>query len=223
MGWNQRINERPIHPVQVQTFEIARAEITVAQYLQCMLANICEVPTSNESNWNIPGRANHPINMLSWYDARELAEFMGGRLPTEAEWEYVARYARGNDRYPWGAEEPNCTLANFSEDSSGESCTGSGTEPVCSKGAQGESALGICDLSGNLWEWVEDGYTPNYNSSPSDGSAAEGVGASKVIRGGGWQSGPETLTSTYRLEMSPSIRQSHIGVRIVKSVTPPQD
>lgn len=222
MGWNQRINERPIHPVRVETFEVARAEVTVAQYLQCVLDNVCSVPTLSESNWNIPGRANHPINALSWDDARELAQYMGGaRLPTEAEWEYVARYSHLNDRYPWGSEMPSCSLAHFNDGALGEGCGESGTAPVCSY-PEGESSLGVCDLGGNVWEWVEDGYNPNYNNAPADGSAAEGVGASKVVRGGGWRAGPETLTSTYRLEMSPSVRFDHIGVRLVKSVSAPE-
>ena len=100
-------------------------------------------------------------------------------------------------------------------------CGESGTAPVCSY-PEGESSLGVCDLGGNAWEWVEDGYNPNYNSAPADGSAAEGVGATKVVRGGGWRAGPETLTSTYRLEMSPSVRFDHIGVRLVKSVSAPE-
>jgi formylglycine-generating enzyme required for sulfatase activity len=143
---------------------------------------------------------------------------MGGRLPTEAEWEYVARYGRNNDRYPWGSLDPSCDLANYNDNVQGEGCGQNSTAPVCSYSPLGDSALGICDLSGNVWEWVEDGYSPNYNSTPIDGSAAEGLGASKIIRGGGWRAASDTLTSTYRLEMSPSIRFDYIGVRLVRSV-----
>lgn len=220
MGWNERINERPIHPVRVPTFEIARAEITVAQYLQCVLNNICDTPISNDSNWHTPGRSAHPINALSWTEANELAEYLGGRLPTEAEWEYAARKNR-NHRYPWGADEPTCVQANFNDGLQGDGCGNGMTAPVCELSPNGDSSLGICDMGGNVWEWVIDGYSPNYNNTPTDGSGAEGAAASKVIRGGGWRSGPETLTTTYRLEMSPSVRFDYIGVRIARSVNDP--
>ena len=218
MGWNERLNERPIHPVRVPTFEMARAEVTVAQYLQCVLGNVCDTPINNDSNWHTPGRSEHPINSLSWPEANEIANFLDGRLPTEAEWEFAARKNRNEARYPWGVSEPSCDLANHNDGVQGDGCGTGTTAPVCSRGPLGNNALGICDMSGNVWEWVADGYSPNYNSTPTDGSAAVGVAASKVIRGGGWRSGPETLTSTYRLEMSPSIRNDYIGVRIVRSV-----
>lgn len=218
MGWNERINERPIHPVTVPTFEISRTEVTVAHYLQCMFDRICDPPLSNDSNVNTPGRAAHPINALSWAEANEIAEYLGGRLPTEAEWEYVARFGHFDDRYPWGADAPSCTFANYNNGSLGEGCGRHSTAPVCSHSPAGDNELGICDLSGNVAEWVADGYAANYNSAPSDGSAAVGTAASKVIRGGSWRTSSDSLTSTYRLEISPSIRFDDIGVRLVRTV-----
>ena len=218
MGWNERVNERPIHPVSVPTFEIARTEVTVSQYLQCMFANVCDTPLNLDSNVNTPGRAAHPINALSWEEAIEFANFVGARLPTEAEWEYVARFGHFDDRYPWGSEAPSCAYAHFQDGLQGEGCGQGSTAPVCSSPA-GESTLGVCDLSGNVSEWLADGYSANYNSTPTDGSAAEGTAASKVLRGGSWRTTADTLTSTYRVEMSPSVRFDDIGVRLVKSVT----
>ncbi len=218
MGWSDRINERPIHPVRVPTFEMARAEVSVAQYLQCVLDNICDTPISNDSNWHTPGRAAHPINALNWAEATEVAEYLSGRLPTEAEWEYAARLNRNDARYPWGEGAPTCSEASYDDSALGQGCGAGSTSPICDRSPAGDNSLGICDLGGNVWEWTADGYSPNYNSTPTDGSASPGVSASKVIRGGSWNTGPETLTSTYRLEMSPSIRSANIGVRVTRNV-----
>jgi len=217
MGWNQRSNERPIHPVSVPTFELGRFEVTVAQYLQCVLTFTCPVPTLAESNWNVPGRTDHPINALSWEEAKSFARWAGARLPTEAEWEFAAR-DRGTDaRYPWGGAPLGCDRAVYAL--GGDGCGAGASAPVCSRSPAGDSPLGFCDLSGNMLEWVEDGYNSSYATTPRDGSAAVGATAGRVVRGGGWRSSFDALTTTYRMEMSPSVRFDYVGFRLARTVT----
>lgn len=220
MGWNQRVNERPIHPVTLDTFEISKTEVTVAQYLQCIFTNECPVPTLSESNWNMPGRAMHPINSLSWSEARFFAAWVGGRLPTEAEWEYVARAGGSDQRYVWGDAPIDCTLVQHNDSSLGLGCGMNSTAEVCSLSPAGDSDFGLCDLLGNVAEWTEDVYFSNYNSTPRDGSAAVGESGARVLRGGSWRDDPIDLTTTYRLQMSESIRLDNVGVRLVHEVTP---
>jgi len=217
MGWNQRANERPIHPVSVPTFEMSRTEVTVAQYRLCVEAFECSLPTQPESNWNIPGRQQYPINSITWAEALNYATWVGARLPTEAEWEFVARHRGTDARYPWGDEPLSCERAHYNN-ANGEGCGTGASAPVCSLSPAGDSPLGFCDLSGNVVEWTADGYNNSYNDTPRDGSAASSDTGGRVVRGGSWRSDFSTLTSTYRMEMSPSVRFDYIGARLARSV-----
>jgi len=98
-------------------------------------------------------------------------------------------------------------------DGSGNGCgRGDTTWPVCSKRA-GNSAQGICDLAGNVWEWVEDAYG-DYDNAPTDGSARTGdAGADRVFRGGGWRSSARYLRAAYRDCDAPAGRSVLLGFR----------
>ena len=123
-----------------------------------------EPPTGAGFNWGAPNRGSYPVNGVSWINAQRFALWAGHRLPTEAEWEYVAR-SRGQDiRYPWGYAEPTCDLAH------NYSCPGTHTIAICSL-PDGDSAQGVCDLAGNVWEWVADQYHRSYAGAPADGRA----------------------------------------------------
>ena len=74
--------------------------------------------------------------------------------------------------------------------------------------------------SGNVWEWIIDGYLPNYFDAPDDGSPVlEGPNSTKLVRGGGFDLGADVATTTYRLERSPNLRLKHVGVRLVRDVS----
>ena len=107
--------EQPVHSVTVQSFEMMDTEVTVELYRQCVDDHACTKPgTENLCNWKVSGRDDHPINCVDWQQAVEFCRWAGGRLPTEAEWEYAAR-SRGQDiLYPWGNDLPTCSLANHS-------------------------------------------------------------------------------------------------------------
>ncbi len=176
-------DERPVHEVTVQAFEMNRTEVTIGQYLSCVLDGACSSPDTGEyCNWDKAGRGNHPVNCVDWQQANDFCEFAGGRLPSEAEWEYAARGGGQDITYPWGDESPSCTYAVM--DDRGNGCGEDRTCAVCSKTA-GNTEQGLCDMAGNVWEWVQDWYHSDYNEAPSDGSAWETPSGSHRVRRGG--------------------------------------
>ena len=211
-------NELPVHPVDVPTFELAQTEVTVAQYRACVDAGRCEAPDTRgyECNWGVDGRGDHPVNCVDWEQARAFAAFVGGRLPSEAEWEYAARSGGRDQTYPWGDEEATC--ARVVAYDGGAGCGEDRTWPVCSK-PTGSSAHGVCDLAGNVWEWVEDCYHDSYAGAPGDGRAWEGCGAldARVLRGGSWNSYAEYCRSAGRAGPTPGRRAHGLGLRPARS------
>ena len=205
MGSNNNENEQPIHQVTLESFSIMKTEVTVAQYKHCVDAGVCTLPNcdilTDSGGWlscNIAhNRSNHPVNYISWEQIREFSVWVGADLPSEAQWEYASR-SRGLDiLYPWGDSVPTCDLAEFS------TCGGSGTSEVCHF-PLGETTQGVCDFSGNVWEWVLDRYESNYFSTPSNGEAlcdnesCSSRGVNRVYRGGGMGNGASVLTNRVR-------------------------
>jgi formylglycine-generating enzyme required for sulfatase activity len=183
-------SSQPVHTVVVDSFELMREELTVAQYAECVAAGSCVEPTSSSGscNWGVAGRDEHPLNCLSWQNARDVCAWMGGRLPSEAKWEYAAR-SRGEDaRYPWGDDAPSCALAMGWEYASGDDtgCDTGATAEGCSRTA-GNTQQDLCDMAGNVAEIMEDAWHDNYTGAPMDGSAwVEASWTRMVTRGGGY-------------------------------------
>ena len=211
-------DERPVHPVTVASFEISKTEVTVAQYRACVEAGKCLVPdqgslgSSSGCTWNAEGKDDHPVNCLSWDAAKAYAEWIGGRLPSEAEWEFAARSGGLDQAYPWGDTEPTCELAVV------DGC-GLGTQPVCSK-TGGNTEQGLCDMAGNVWEWVEDDWHDTYTGAPKDGSARVDSprASNRVIRGGSWRYVPRNARVAYRSWVYPSYRYVSLGFRVARSL-----
>jgi len=186
--------EHPRHRRVVGDFEVLKTEVTAAQYEACVAAGVCWESLDADprlSNLGKPQRSNHPVNFVDWYQATTFCAWLGGRLPTEAEWEYAAR-SRGKDiDYPWGNEPPDCSRAAL-DDGSGVNCGDwrGGTSPVCSRPA-GNSAQGVCDLIGNVHEWTADWFYPSYDRSGFDRVPKMLNGRTniwshhRVLRGGG--------------------------------------
>ena len=162
-------DELPLRKVDLMAFEMLKTEVTVAQYEACVEASWCAEPEARvDSNWGDPAKSDHPLNYVNWTEAVAFCEWVEGRLPTESEWEYAARN-QGEDLYPWGTEEADCTRAVMSNEM-GDGCGTGTTMPVCSK-PSGNSDLGLCDMIGNVWEWTLDWYHDSYVDAPVDGSA----------------------------------------------------
>ena len=178
---------QPVHTVAVPSFEILKTEVTVHQYGQCVDAGECSVPhdfsedSTNycdpswyRNNWYEPYKLNFPVNCIDYFQAGEYCAWIGGRLPSEAEWEYTARGGGQNIEYPWGDEYPTCELVAAWDglDNYTNGDCWSFEQPVCSK-PSGNSFHGLCDMSGNYEEWVADRVRVQfgYEFAPTDGTA----------------------------------------------------
>lgn len=203
----------PVHSVTVPGFEMTKTEVTVAHYGACVAASACTAPgTTTYCNWNASGYEGHPVNCVDCDQAKAFCTWAGGRLPTESEWEYAARSQGQAIDYPWGNETATCSYAVMSN-----GCGTSRTWAVCSKTA-GNSAQGLCDMAGNVWEWVEDDWHDDYTHAPSDGSAwvDNPRGFSRVIRGGGFGSDTYDLRAAIRYYFNPSGQYFDFGFRCAR-------
>jgi formylglycine-generating enzyme required for sulfatase activity len=150
--------------------------------------------------------ATHPCVKVTWYEAEAYARWRGGRLPTEAEWEYAARGLQALS-YPWG---------NTFDASQTNVVNSKGLTPVGSY-PNGVSWVGAHDMAGNAMEWVQDWLAVNYyQASVSDNPTGPATGRQKVEKGGWWGSNPFVARSAYRhFEDPPDYSDEHIGFRIV--------
>lgn len=213
-------DERPMHTVQMAAFELLKTEVTAAQYLACLKAGACTSPNIWKTcNVGQAGREKHPANCLDWHQARKFCAWVGARLPSEAQWEYAAR-SGGQDRtYPWGAKKPSCGLAVIFY--RGDGCGKGGAWPVCSK-PEGNTLQGLCDMAGNVWEWVEDPWHDTYHGAPANGTAwiAGGAPRSRVMRGGSWFSaGENSFRTSFRIIGVPSRQHGYVGFRCARPLT----
>lgn len=209
-------DEVPVHEVTVTAFEIMRTEVTVAQYAACVDVGACAEPPQGEGrNWNDPGYEDHPVNAVSMYMGAAYCAWAGGRLPTESEWEYAARSGGQDITYPWGDAEPTCALASFNESGTEPHCGTGRTSPACSR-PLGNTAQSLCDMAGNVREWVQDRHHFDYIGAPSDGSAwgTEDNGSRGVNRGGSGLGGG--LRAADRFRQSPSAQNIAVGFRCVR-------
>jgi thiol-disulfide isomerase/thioredoxin len=152
----------------------ARSETTVAQYRACVNAGMCSEPgdaSSNRNcNWGSDRAESNPINCVDWNQATVFCEWVGGRLPNEDEW-YAEASNGGTRPYAWGYQTVTCDYATWEDGNNTDGCGKNSTWPVCSK-PRGNSISGLCDMSGNVWEWTSSLY--------KRGSSA------RVLRGGSW-------------------------------------
>jgi formylglycine-generating enzyme required for sulfatase activity len=149
---------------------------------------------------------------VSWYAAFAFCIWDGGRLPTEAEWEYAAAGGSQNRLYPWGPEAPDNTRANY---------LGSNNSPFIaagSKGTAGAGYFGHQDLAGSMYEWVFDGYSTDYYGHGAlavrcNNCANVDSSTYRVIRGGSWDDGAAYLRANYRNYYTPQDRARNQSFR----------
>ena len=212
-------NETPMHHVYVDDYYVSRFLVTNAEYLDFVRATGRPAPR-NESRsiytlWNgstVPKEIlDHPVINVSWYDARAYCRWVGGRLPTEAEWEKASRGPDGF-RYPWGNETPTLSHANY-----GKSWDGSETLTPVGYYEKGKSPYGIYDMSGNVWQWTNDWYAEHYyDVSPKKNPKGPKRGRNKTVRGGSWINIPAVIHSASRVGYDPLNRIYDIGIRCAK-------
>jgi formylglycine-generating enzyme required for sulfatase activity/predicted Ser/Thr protein kinase len=207
-------DEQPVHIVTLDGFWIDKTEVTNAQYALCVRAGTCDPPRDSssftrDSYYGERAYDDCPVIYASWHDAEDYCGWAGGRLPTEAEWEYAARgpeeYA-----YPWGNDAPDCAKVNYLD------CVGD-TAAVGSHSA-GASWVGAEDMAGNVWEWVADWYNGSYyGSAPSENPAGPSSGEDKVVRGGSWLHNPTAIRAASRSRFWPDVVGNDFGIRCVRS------
>jgi len=209
-------DEKPVHTVRGGAFDMDRYEVTNARYRQCVDAGKCTPPSLVSSHlrphyFDDPAFAAYPVVFVAWSQAAAFCDFAHGRLPTEAEWERAARGTDAPRMYPWGEQQPDCTLANLG---GAGSCVGD-TDRVGRRPA-GASPYGALDMAGNVWEWTSDWYGAGYYAkSASAEPKGPALGTLKVMRGGCWESGADSLRSTCRKPELPSTWAYNVGMRCV--------
>jgi len=215
------VYESPQHTVTLQAFEMTRTEVSVRQYRRCYLAGACTAPALVEgSTWGDPARLDHPVNAVDLPQAEVFCTWAGGRVPSEAEWEYAARSGGLDLTFPWGNELLSCGLANYDDWADGGPTPGCGlgwTAPVCSRSPQGDSLYGLCDLLGNVWEWVADSFHDSYLDAPADGSAwIDHTTTITMMRGGGYQTLDLAMHTRYRGFQERLAQEPWTGIRCVR-------
>ena len=191
--------EEPRHTVNVGAFKMTETEITQSQYE--------DVIGENPSRFE--GCSDCPVEIVSWYDAKEFCEAVGGRLPSEAEWEYAAR-AGTTTKYYCG-DDASCldSIAWYYENSDDK------THPVGQKDA---NEFGLYDMLCNVWEWNEDCWHEDYNGAPNDGGVWAGEDCdSRVLRGGSWRlDDSRYLRASIRGGNHPGISYGDLGFRCAR-------
>lgn len=210
-------DELPLHTVFLSDYYIDLYEVTNAQYEDCVSERVCTPPTQSKSftrdeYFRNPAYSDSPVVFVDWSSAKTYCMWMGGRLPTEAEWEKAARGSTDTRAYPWGDASPTCSLSNFSD------CVGD-TNAVGSY-PSGASAYGVMDMVGNVMEWVNDLYQRDYytDSPRSDPHGPASVYLnSRVLRGGSWDTSGRFLWLTNRAAFPLNTTNFSIGFRCASS------
>jgi len=207
-------DESPKHGVKVAGFWMYAKEVTNGQYRKFLAANPQWTPERIDSklhdgdyleHWKEQSRASkdesYPVANVPWYAAKAYAEWAGGRLPTEAEWEYAAR---GGKQFEYGTAtgEISDQLANPG---------GGGTKPV---GSYRPNPFGLYDLAGNVWEWCSSLYK-EYPYRANDGREDPNGSGARVLRGGSFGNSGALLRAAYRVSDIPSVCIFGNGFRVV--------
>jgi formylglycine-generating enzyme required for sulfatase activity len=224
-GGAAEADEAPKHKVTLDAYLIGKYEVTNKQYHMFVKAtghrlpqNCCEPKyTSWKGDAPIEGTAELPIINVSWDDAVAFCKWVGGRLPTEAEWEKAARGTDGR-LYPWGNESPmSGNRANFSFE---PISVWEGPASLAKKDQyeHGKSPYGAYEMAGNVWEWTGDWYDEAYyKTSPAKNPTGPANGKARVLRGGSWRNNVDTLRASNRNgKHLPEERRVYLGIRCAK-------
>jgi formylglycine-generating enzyme required for sulfatase activity len=200
-------NEGPQHKVKItKPFYMGKYEVTQAQWQRVMGNNPSMFKDSDKL----------PVEQVSWDDCQEFVKkvsaIMGQgacRLPTEAEWEYACRTGTTTRFYSGDGDGSLDRIAWYYGNS------GNKTHEVGGKAA---NAFGLCDMSGNVWEWCSDWYAESYANAQEKDPTGPGTGGSRVLRGGCWKYFPEDCRSAGRSWFSPGFRFIGFGFRVAVDV-----
>lgn len=205
-------DEKPEHDVTLRPYEIDVYEVTVGEFQKFARARNFKTSAEQmgkpaEQTWRVDLRADrfdYPVRWVSWDDADQYCHWRKKRLPSEAEWE---RAARGSDprAYPWGNDFDPARA-------------GLGELHRVGILAANASPAGTYDMGGNVWEWVQDWYNPQFYAQPksADNPTGPDNGGQRVARGGSFTNPPSDLRATRRLKVDPSSSNGDVGFRCAR-------
>lgn len=217
-------NTTPVHTVTLSPYKISKYEITNEEYAEFM--NSIGVNSNGtyqgQSYYNIAdaasridfvggafvtqsGRENHPVALVTWYGADAFCSWAGGRLPTEAEWEFAARGGNLSQGYLFSGSNVADDVAWYGSNSGGD------TNEV---GTKNPNELGLYDMSGNVSELCSDWFG-SYNSSPQTDPQGPPSGTNRVRRSGSWINDDLSSRVSSRSGLNPSSSNSQTGFRLV--------
>jgi formylglycine-generating enzyme required for sulfatase activity len=207
-------NERPVHRVWVDAFEMAACQITNAEYARfCAATSHRKPPHADDPNFS---HSHQPVVAPSWFDAVAFCEWLSKRtgnryrLPTEAEWERAARGGAEQKLYPWG-DLPLESLANYS------SRWKAAPERV---GLAERNAYGLFDIGANVHEWCSDWFDAGYYQvSPDRNPQGPAEGARRASRGGSWRHQTKVSRCSARSSIPPEFQYADYGFRVVRDWT----
>jgi iron(II)-dependent oxidoreductase len=202
---------QPEHKVAIAAFYMDKYEVTNKQYYEFCLKTKNPLPefwgsAQFKCSLDYP---DYPVVGVSSTDAMKYAEWAGKRLPTEAEWEYAAKGGLENCNFPWG-DQIDSTMANY----------GKKYKTTLKVGTFKPNNYGLCDMSGNVWEWTSDYYRADFYSSSQNDNNPKGPirGRFRVIRGGSWHSGAMCQQIYYRNGLPVSWVDFAVGFRCAKDI-----
>ena len=201
-------DERPEHEVCVDGFYMGKYEVTQGQWKEIM----GDSPSSFKDCGD-----NCPVENVSWNDVQEFIRKLNDRadgkyrLPTEAEWEYAAR--NGGNGGKWAGTNDCVELDGYAWH---DKNAGGKTHPA---GQKKPNELGIYDMNGNVWEWVQDTYDKNayYNHSRNNPAYKGEQNSERVVRGGSWYSKSGDVRSTNRFYRQPAYKSGIVGFRLMRT------
>jgi formylglycine-generating enzyme required for sulfatase activity len=233
-------DERPVHRVYVSEFFIGRFPVTNDEYARFVQATGHPAPVVRglprithggrealfrdgaapyvwDNDQPPAGHGGHPVVLVQYDDAVAYCHWLSGeltrsvRLPTEAEWEKAARGGTEGLRYPWG-NGIDASRANYLTDPATRPQRG--TRPT---GTYPPNAYGLCDVCGNVWEWVADWYGADYYGlGETRDPRGPQTGKVRVVRGGSWVNDDVAmLRCAYRHRVPPDTYSYSVGFRIV--------
>jgi formylglycine-generating enzyme required for sulfatase activity len=216
-------DEGPAHEQTVAAFWIDQTEVSRAMYAECVAAGACRETPDNDFSTD----PEQPINRISWFEARGYCEWRGGRLPTDAEWEYAARGPDGLV-FPWGDEfigeaanhcDGNCGAAEWARPiqyvSQSNDDGHAVTAPV-GEYAEFASWVGTLNQGGNVWEWTNSLYAAYPYDPEQEATNADDTSKTRSLRGGSFNFAAVDSRASIRARFGPGREDYMIGLRCAR-------
>lgn len=205
-------DEQNVRRVTVDGYWIGMLEVTQAQWEKVMGTSIYQQKSKANANNTYGVGSDYPMYYVSWDEAMEFCRLLSNKtgktytLPTEAQWEYAARGGNKADGTKYAGSNMIDAVAWYTDNS------GNSTHPV---GTKRGNALGIYDMSGNVWEWCKDWYSSSYVSYDTNNPTGPSSGSYRVYRGGSWVGNASYCRVSFRSDSTPDNRGRNLGFRVV--------